>query len=367
MKIIRIAGYGVELPRDRIYRLSGGRTVAAFDTTIVTVETNEGLTGVGEVCPLGSAYLPAFVAGARAGISEIAPALIGADPTQLENVNAVMDQILKGHPYAKSALDIACWDILGQAAGVPVYALLGGCFGDRVELYQSIPQGTPDGMAAAVVEARAEGFGRFQPKVGGEPDVDIERIHKIAAELDSGEIAAVDANGGWLLHEAARVANAIRDLDIYFEQPCASYEDCLSIRRRTELPLVLDEVIDSLPALLRAHADGAMDAVNLKISKLGGLTRTRLLRDVCRDLGIAMTLEDSGGGDVIGAAIAHLCLSTPERLRFGTASGFYKVKRRIAEGALTIIDGCIAVPAGPGLGVTLRRDVLAEPFFEIAA
>ena len=91
------------------------------------------------------------------------------------------------------------------------------------------------------------------------------------------------------MHEAARVVRAVRDVDVYIEQPCLSYEECLSIRRRTDHPFVLDETIDGLDVLLRGHADRAMDVVNLKISKLGGLTKIRQARDLCVSLGIAMT------------------------------------------------------------------------------
>ena len=115
MKITRISTYQVSLPRDRVYRLSGGRTVSAFESTHVLMETDSGLTGVGEVCPFGSIYLPAYPAGTHTGIAEIAPHLLGADPTQLEVINQRMDMALKGHPYAKSALDMACWDLLGPA------------------------------------------------------------------------------------------------------------------------------------------------------------------------------------------------------------------------------------------------------------
>ena len=125
-----------------------------------------------------------------------------------------------------------------------------------------------------------------------------------------------DANTGWVQHEAVRVAKAVRDVDVYIEQPCLTYEECLAVRRKTDHPFVLDENVDSLDMLLRAKADLAMDVVNLKISKLGGLTRTRQARDLCVSMGIAMTLEDSWGGDITTAAIAHLAHSTPEEFRF---------------------------------------------------
>ena len=127
MKITRIAAYRVELPlHEGSYKWSGGKSVDVFDSTIVRVETDEGVVGHGEVCPLGPFYLPAYAAGVRAGIAELAPHLIGQDATELGKLNQLMDAAMKGHPYVKSGIDIACWDILGQVSGVPVCTLLGG-------------------------------------------------------------------------------------------------------------------------------------------------------------------------------------------------------------------------------------------------
>src|SRR4029079_7004046 len=151
-----------------------------------------------------------------------------------------------------------------------------------------------------------EGYRRFQLKVGGDPLEDIRRIHAVAAMLQPGDRLIADANTGWLMHDAMRVVRGVGDVDVDIEQPCLTYEECLSIRRHCDHPFVLDENIDSLDVLLRAKADLAMDVVNLKISKLGGLTRTAQARDLCVSMGIGMTLEDSWGGDVATAAIAHL-------------------------------------------------------------
>ena len=126
MKITRIAAYQVDLPlREGSYKWSGGKSVDVFDSTIVQVDTDTGLSGYGEVCPLGPFYLPAYAAGVRAGIKELAPHLLGCDPTALSLLNTRMDAALKSHPYVKSGIDMACWDILGQAAGLPVCQLLG--------------------------------------------------------------------------------------------------------------------------------------------------------------------------------------------------------------------------------------------------
>lgn len=362
MQITGFSVYQVDLPlKEGRYNWSEGKGVGVFDSTVVRVETDTGIVGYGEVCPLGPVYLPAYARGARAGIEELAPLLLGADPTQLERLNRQMDALLKGHPYVKSAIDIACWDILGQAAGMPVCDLLGGRYGEDFVLYRAISQRPAAEMAENVAGYRSEGYRRFQLKVGGDPNEDIERIRAVREVLEPGDKLVADANTGWKMHEAARVVNAVADLDVYIEQPCPTYEECLAIRRRTPLPFVLDEVIDSVGMILRGAAEGAMDAVNIKISKFGGLTRAKQARDLCVSLGIAMTVEDSWGGDIVTAAIAHLAHSTPTELLFTSTDFNSYVTQSIADGAPQRVDGRMAAAEEPGLGVRPKLDVLGEP------
>jgi len=367
MKIVRILAYRVELPlHEGSYRWSGGKSVDVFDSTVVRIETDAGLVGHGEVCPLGPYYLPAYAAGARAGIRELGPKLIGADPCALLQLNRIMDRELLGHAYVKSALDMACWDILGQASRLPVATLLGGRWGEDFALYRAISQDQPAAMAARIAGYRAEGYTKFQLKVGGRADEDIERIRACAAQLKLGEVLIADANTGWLMHDALRVIHAVRDIDVYIEQPCASYEECLSVRQRCPRPFILDESVNDLAAVLRAHADRAMDVINLKISKVGGLTKARQIRDLCVALGIPMTIEDSWGGDIVTAAIAHLAHSTPPELLFSATDFNSYVTVSIAEGAPARKQGRMAASTVPGLGIVPRAGVLGPAAVEIA-
>ena len=366
MKITQIIVYQVDLPlHEGSYKWSGGKSVDVFDSTIVAVETDDGHIGYGECCPLGPFYLPAYGAGVRAGIKELGPHLIGQDPLQSGKLNQLMDQCLKGHAYVKSPIDIACWDIKGQVAGMPVCEMLGGRYGDDFVLYRAISQIEPEAMAANVKHYRDEGYRRFQLKVGGNPDEDINRIRLSSGVLESGDKLIADANTGWLMHEAARVVRAVDDIDVYIEQPCETYEECLAIRERTSHPFVLDEVIDGLDILVRGHADRAMDVVNIKISKFGGITKAALARDLCVKLGIAMTLEDSWGGDVTTAAIAHLAHSTPTEYLFTSTDFNSYVTVSTADGAPQRVKGRMSASIKPGLGVQPKMDVLGNPVVKI--
>jgi L-alanine-DL-glutamate epimerase-like enolase superfamily enzyme len=366
MSIRAIRAYQVDLPlHEGSYKWSGGKSVSVFDSTIIEVETTDGISGWGEVCPLGPFYLPAYAAGVRAGLLELGPHLIGYDPCELGILNDRMDAALQGHPYVKSGIDMACWDILGKTAGLPVCTLLGGRSGEDVTLYRAISQESPEEMAGKVAGYRAEGYRRFQLKVGGDPDVDIARIKAVAKELQPGDRLVADANTGWTQHEAMRVVLAVKDVDVYIEQPCRSYEECLSVRRHTNHPFILDENIHSLEMLLQAQRDLAMDVVNIKISKLGGITKARQVRDLCVTLGIALTIEDSWGGDIVTAAIAHLAHSCPEASRFTSTDFNSYVTVSFADGAPQRDNGKMRASFGPGLGITPKMDVLGDPVLEI--
>lgn len=366
MKIARIFAHRVELPLvEGCYRWSGGKSVSVFDSTIVGVESDTGLIGYGEVCPLGPFYLPAYAEGVRAGLRELGPHLLGEDPRELTRLNHRMDAALKGHPYVKSGIDIACWDLLGKATNLPVCVLMGGRFGESIRLYRAISQESPDEMARKVASYREQGYTRFQLKVGGDPDQDIDRIHAVRAMLHATDRLVADANTGWSQHEAVRVVKAVRNIDVYIEQPCLTYEECLSVRRMTNHPFVLDENIDCLDMLLRAKSDLAMDVVNLKISKLGGLTRTRQVRDLCVSMGIAMTLEDSWGGDITTAAIAHLAHSTPEEFRFTSTDFNSYVTVSTADGAPQRKMGFMSASTIPGLGIEPKFSVLGKRILEV--
>ncbi len=366
MKITAIRAYQVDLPlKEGRYSWSNGNFVEVFDATVVEVETDAGITGWGECCPLGSAYLPAYALGVRAGLAEIAPKVIGMDPRDLGVLNRHMDAVLRGHPYVKAAIDVAAWDILGKASGLPVYQLLGGKAQGDIKLYRAISQIEPNAMAANLASYRAEGYTKFQLKVGADADSDIARIRLCAEVMQPGDVLVADANTGWTMHEAARVVNAVKGVDVYIEQPCPTYEECLVTRRRTSLPFVLDEVIGGVDSLLRGIADGAMDVINLKISKVGGLTKARLMRDICVNAGIPMTIEDTWGGDIVTATIAHLAQSTPEEFCFSATDFNSYGTRDIASGAPKRVRGTMRASDAPGLGVEPIMAALGKPVLEV--
>jgi L-alanine-DL-glutamate epimerase-like enolase superfamily enzyme len=362
MKIVQIDVFQLDYKLlDRQYAWSRGQAVSGFVSTVVKVSTDKGIAGFAEVCPLGSAYMDAYARGVPAGIEEIGRHLLGLDPCQLNEINHLMDMALLGHNYIKSPLDIACWDILGQVTKTPLCTLLGGRTVEKFPLYRAISQGPPEKMSEDVSRYREEGYRRFQLKVGGDPDEDIGRTKSVLGVIKPGDILVADANTGWLPHRAIRVVNALEGKDVYIEQPCRSLEECLVVRQHTKQPMVLDEIIRDVHSLIRAHGLGAMDVVNLKISRLGGLTRAKQMRDLCESLGIAMTIEDSWGGDISTAAIAHLAASTKPEFYF-TSTDFNSYNDvHLAEDAPRREEGWLKAPEGAGLGIHVDEELLGSP------
>jgi L-alanine-DL-glutamate epimerase-like enolase superfamily enzyme len=341
------------------YVMSGGRVVTTLQSTVVKITTAEGTVGYGETCPLGANYLPAHAAGARATLCELGPHLVGLDAANPAAVARAADQALMGHGYAKSAIDVACWDILGQIAGRPVCDLIGGRQSGPFPLYVAIPLGGPEQMRDHVLRLQEEGVHRFQLKLGGDPADDADRARAVV-EVASGEDVVIgDANGGWSLREAVKAAELMDGLaGLLLEQPCATYEECLRVRAHTSLPMILDEVIVDLPTLLRAWEDRAMEGFNLKINRVGGLTPARLLRDVGQRLGMTVNVEDAWGGDLTTAAVSHLAASTnPETLVMVSFMNDW-TNEHVADHKPRSVQGWGEAPVSPGLGIQVDEAML---------
>ena len=368
MQIRSIRAYQMRQPFvDGPYRMSKGRVADAFDAVIVALGSDDGLTGWGEMAPLGTFYSAAFAAGAAAGVAEIAPHLLGRDPRAPAAIGRLMDTVFKGHPYVKSALDMACSDLAARAAGVPLVTLLGGREGEGVPLYKVVTHGAPETMAARAAAIVAEGCGRLQVKVGGDVKGDIERLTAVAGSVPKGTVLFADANAGWTPFQARQFADATRDVDFVFEQPCSSIEECLSVRRAFDKPMVLDESVLGLAELLEIQRLGAADGLTLKISRLGGVTKTRQLRDLAVELGFMVTVEDTGGAEIDTAAMAHLSLSTPEERRLHAIAFQEWVTVRTAAAPLPVVAWRLGLPDGPGLGIDVLAEKLGEPFLALEA
>jgi len=367
MKIDRIEVYGYDLSyRYGTYVMSGNQVINSIPSTLVRIRTDDGIDGWGEVCPLGPLYLASHGLGARAALEQMLPALAGVDPTNLAAVHAAMDASLRGHAYAKSAVDVACWDLLGKAAGLDVATLLGGRLQDSFPLYKAVPLGPPEEMQQYVVDRQAEGIHRFQLKIGANPYEDAERVRRVVEVTTAEDVIVADANGGWRLQDAMIAARLIEPLHgVLFEEPCKTLEECLYVRRHTSLPMILDEVITDVNTMLRAFHAGGMEGVNLKISKFAGLTGSRLVRDLADSLGLRITIEDTWGGDLVTAAVSHLAASTKADQVITVSFMNDWTNEHVAGYRPRSVDGIGSAPDGPGLGVEVDVAALGKPLLSV--
>ena len=368
MKISQIDLYQVDLPYSGgTYQLSGGRTYESFDASIVRITCDDGTQGWGESTPFGSTYIAAHALGMRAGIAELAPALLGRDPRQVDRINDLMDATLVGHNHAKTPLDVACWDIFGKSVGLPVAELLGGSTGTPMPMIASIYAGDPEDMRQRVAEHRARGYLGHSIKIGaldseGGPALDAERIAASLADKKPGEFFLVDANGGMLPETALRMLRMLPPgLDFVIEAPCSTWRETMSLRQRCDYPIIMDELAQQEDDLALLAAQDVADGIGLKISKAGGLTKGRRQRDICRANGLTISVQDTVGSTIAFAAIAHLGATVPERLLRCVLNCEDMVTLQTAKFDIVRDAGRILPPELPGLGIEVNEDVLGDP------
>ena len=362
MKINRIRVYRKDLTYvGGKYAWGRGNVIETGKSTVVVIDTDSGISGAGEFCPCGDNYMDAHSEGVQAAARLIAPRLIGLDPRQLNLIAGVMDNTVRGHGYAKAPLDAACWDILGKACDQPVWMLMGGKLSDGAPMYRVAPQKPVEETLAELNQHREAGYRQFQIKVGGDAVSDIERIRTTMSVLKPDEKAYADANQGWTVNEAVKVVRAVSDLDVMIEQPCQTYEECLHVRAHTDLPFKLDECVTDLRVAQRIVQDHAAEVVCLKISNLGGLTKARLVRDFLVSNGLSVVSEDTWGGEITTAAVAHFAASTPAEYLYNTTDLHnYNIESTGQPGPETR-DGKLYASDMPGLGVEPDFESLGDP------
>lgn len=367
MKIAAIEVYGYELTYAHgEYVMSQGRAAQSQASTLVRIRTDEGVEGWGESSTLGGTYLPAFAEGTREGVRVMASALLGSDPTNIASISRLMNTVLLGQNSSKSAIDIACWDILGKIANLPISKLIGGVTQEDFPLYEAVPLAPPDEMVDFVQKRGAAGINRFQVKVGNDPYEDAERTRAVAQACPDDAVIIADSNGGWNLQAGIIAVREMAGLDIYVEQPCRDTADCAIVQKMSSLPLVMDESVVNSAELYRAKYEAGAGSVNIKLARVGGITGAVQMRALAQDLGMTMCIEDVWGGDVTTAAVSHIAASTrPDALLHASFFNDW-TNEHVAGHAPRSNRGRGKAPTAPGLGITVDVDALGKPLFEVS-
>lgn len=368
MKITRIRVYKTPLPYvGGSYGWGAGNAIQTAIASVVVIDTDAGLQGCGEFTPCGENYMIAHSEGVEALARLVAPGLLGEDPRQVARIEQIMDHAVQGHGYAKAPFDAACWDILGKACDQPVWMLLGGKLTDGAPMYRVAPQKATDETLAEMQRYRDQGYRQFQIKVGSDWTTDIDRIREGVALLNPGEKAMADANQGWRVDNAIRVARATADLDFILEQPCRSYEECQQVRRVAQQPMKLDECVTGLHMAQRIVADRGAEICCLKISNLGGLSKARRVRDFLVENRMPVVSEDTWGGEIASSVVAHFAASTPADYLQNTTDLMNYNTRSTGIGGPVAREGRLYASDEPGLGVVPDFQSLCAPVAEYAS
>ena len=353
MKIRKISVYQIDLPLSEPYTLSGGRLrFEKLDATFVKIETDQDLVGWGEATPWGHTYLPAHGPGVRAGIETLAPSVIGLDPRKIEHIERAMDICLPGHLYAKAPIDLACWDIIGQASGISIADALGGRYPNGTPVVSSISTGTLDQMLELVDQYRLQGYKLHSVKVGGDIELDIARIGFLQKNRLPEEGILYDANRSWTRREAITVMNSVSQLGVTFEQPVETIDDIAAIRPLTTSSISIDESLQTMSDMTRIVSCHLAEVVNIKINRVGGLTKARRIRDLALAHGVQCYVMATGGSVLADTEAAHLAQTIPDAFRLGcwSCQDMLTVDVAPAQGARSI-DGILTVDDTPGHGI----------------
>ncbi len=370
VRVAEIASFRVHLTPEHPHVLSGGRRYDRIDSLIVRVTSADGRRGFGEASTMGSTYLDGFPAGTEAAVRELAPAVLGRDVLLGRRLTRAMDDALVGHHPAKAAMDIALLDLRARILDVEAATLLGGRLQPTVVAFAAVSVGSVRDAVDEAHELFERGYRRLQVKVGDDPLVDAERVRAVATAF-SGRLdyLACDANRRWTVAQALRFVNAVGELDLHVEQPCASWGEMVRLRRQCRFPLVADEAARSVGDLLDAVTEGCVDAVNLKPVRLGGVTRAAAARDVAEAAGLMMLVDEPLGGVIASASIAALASTVDPSLLLAASYfadlEYYTLSGRpvATEGGAQFRNGRITASPGPGLGVELDEVTLGEPAF----
>ena len=363
MRITRISVYQVDLPLEHPYWLSGGRLkFECLDATFVKIETDAGITGWGEGTPWGHTYVPAHGPGIRAGVETMASFVLGLDPRRALDVERAMDLALPGHLYAKSPIDMACWDIAGKAAGLPIADLMGGGSRTPRPIASSVGAKTVEETREVIQRYRDRGYVAHSVKIGGDVERDVARVRDVESIRLPGEIVLYDVNRGWTRQQALRVMQATEDLKVMFEQPGETLDDIAAIRPLHSAPVSVDESLVTLQDAARIARDGLAEVFGIKLNRVGGLTKAARMRDVALAHGIDMFVMATGGSVLADTEALHLAATIPDINCHAVWACQDMLTVDIADGrGPRNKAGHLHLPEEPGLGVEPNEDQLGHP------
>jgi len=366
MKITAIETYPVRIPLKPERRMKsslGQHTVSPY--LLVKVITDAGIEGVGEatVMPRWSGET---VWSAQALVEQIlAPQLIGRDPEDIRGLAAAMDAAANHNWFTKSALEMACWDIRGKAAGKPVYELLGGAVRPLTFRCRfSLGAYEPERARRRATELVEEGFETIKVKVGGDPADSIERVRIVREVAGPDREIVIDANCGWDAATAIAACREMRDLNVsLFEQPTpdGDYAAMAEVRRAIEPKVMADDICFNMAHAQELIRNDCCDVISLYPGKQGGIQKCVDIVNFAEEHGVACSIGSNLEWDVATAAMGHVivaCRNMQVETYPGDVLGPDYHEVRIAKNPIAIEGPLVTITDAPGLGIDVDWDVV---------
>jgi len=362
MGIQQIEVYPVTLAYKEPFRIAPGASTESHNV-VVKIITDYGVVGWGESSPSER------VTGETAEtviktLDKIAPKLIGLCPLRVEQDVEVMDSIVEGNPAAKAAIDIALYDILGKTARKPLFMLMGGY---RTEVLTDITLGikSPREMAGDAVEAVKKGFKALKVKVGVNPTEDVECIKRIREAIGDNVQMRIDANQGWTPKQAIKVLNEIEKFDIQFaEQPVPSEDikGLMEVKKKSPIPIMADESVHSPEDAMRLIQAEAVDLINIKLMKSGGILKAIKIAAIAEAARIPCMIGCMGESEIGIAAGAHLAAAVKNIQYADLDSDLLLKDKLVKKGGTKLKDSIRVFPKQDGLGIKeLNEQILGKP------
>jgi L-alanine-DL-glutamate epimerase-like enolase superfamily enzyme len=315
MKIVRIETIAVRVPIKPELAIRSGRggahTFSPF--LLVKVHTDEGIVGLGEVSCTPRWSGEDQVTAAHFINHYLAPMLVGQDPTHIDDLTAKFRTAMAGNYFTKAGVEMALWDILGQAKGQSVYKLLGGAVRESIPTKWSVSGVEPDKAADIASWAVKQGFKTMKVKVGLDPDQDVARVRAVREAVGPEIKLGVDANGGWSPQVAVKTIKRLCEYGIYFvEQPVAPEEitQMADVRRQISIPVIADESVYTLQDAMTLARLEAADVFSIYVGKAGGIGPARRIAAFAESVGLKCTLGSNLEFGIGTAAMIHLALAT---------------------------------------------------------
>lgn len=358
MEITAVKKYPLKIPLKQPFKIALGES-KNYEGVIFVVETDEGISGVGEASP-SPRITGETVGSVLSALQRFTPILLGKNPRAIGEIMDTLNSSILYNPSAKSAVDIALHDIAGKLSGLPLKTILGG-YREGIETDITIGLKNTENTIKEAKDIISKGFRIIKVKIGEDPRIDIEKIRLVREEIGKDIILRVDANQGYTVREAIEVLDKIEKYEIEFiEQPVKAWDiiGMRTVRKSSSIPIMADESLHTPYDAIRLIREEACDYINIKLMKVGGIREAVKIARIAEEGGMKCMVGCMVETEVGITAASHLALGV-KTIEFADLDSHLTLKRHITEGGILIKDGLVTVPENPGIGVIpikIRQD-----------